>query len=268
MNQSLKNFLDTYGRWLGFAAMAVLVILALFLLVKTVDAFERMGKSPYMGENVITVTGTGRAETPPTIARIAFTVQETAPTVSAAQETASTRARTALDAIRELGVENDDVQTAAYQTYPQYENQRPCIPGGACPQGSPRITGYQVAQTITVKVRNTDMAGEVLQALGNAGVQNISGPDFAVDDDSEVMQEARGKAIEDAREKARVLASQLGVRLGDVVSFGENGGGNPMPANGYGGTMMDSMARTEAAPPLPQGQEESVVSVSITYEIH
>lgn len=262
MKENLRTAFNDYGRLLAYAALAVLVLLALFLLAKTVDAFDRMGKSPYAGPNVITVSGTGKAETPPTIARVIFTTQETAGTVAEAQEKASTRTRTALDAVRELGIDNDDVQAAGYQTNPQY-----AYPEG----GPPRITGYQVSQTVTVKIRDTNRAGEVLQVLGNAGVQNIQGPNFEVDDDSEVMQEARGKAIEDARKKAHILARQLGVRLGDVVSFSENGGPiSPMPAYGMGGgVMMDAtMAREQAANvPVPQGQNESTVNVTITYEI-
>jgi len=267
MNQSLKGFLDTHGKWLGFAGMAVLVLLALFLLVKTVDAFDRMGKSPYSGPNVITVTGTGKAETPPTIARIIFTVEETAGTVAEAQSKASVKTTAALDALHDLDIPDDDMQATGYQTNPQYEAPQPCRPGVICTQGSPRIIGYQVSQTVTVKVRVTDRTGEVLQALGTAGVQNISGPNFEVDDDSEVMAEARGKAIEDARQQAKTLAKQLGVRLGDVVSFSESGYPTPMYESfGKGGGAMDMDVRS-AIPPLPQGQEESVVTVSVTYEI-
>jgi hypothetical protein len=268
MNDTLKRILNDYGRLLAYAALAVLVLLALFLLAKTVDAFDRMGKSAYAGPNVITVTGQGKAETPPTIARITFTVQETAGTVAAAQDEASKRTTSALDAIRALGIEDKDVRAEGYQTNPQYANPTPCVPGTPC-QGTPRITGYQVSQTIAVKVRNTDAAGEVLQALGTAGVQNLSGPSFEVDDESDVMREARGKAIEDARKNAHMLARQLHVHLGDVVSFSENGNpAYPVPAYGMGGgVMMDVAAQRAESVPLPQGQNESVVNVTITYEI-
>ncbi|MEA2701774.1 MAG: uncharacterized protein QOE22_483 [Candidatus Parcubacteria bacterium] len=268
MNETLKKFVNDQGKLLGYAVVAVLVLLALFLLAKTVDAFDRMGKSPYAGPNVVTVTGTGKAETPPTIAHVVFTVQETAGTVAEAQDAASRKATAALDAIRALGIEDKDVQAAGYQTNPQYETLQPCRPGFPCVQGSPKIVGYQVSQTVTVKIRNTDLAAGVLAALGTAGVQNTTGPDFQVDDDSEVMEEARGKAIEVAREKAHILAKQLHVRLGDVVSFSENGDAMPMYESmnkAFGGVAMDMAARP--AVPLPQGQNESVVNVSITYEI-
>lgn len=266
MNDSAKTFLNEYGRWIGIAAAAALAMLALFLLVKTFDAIDRFGKSPYAGPNVITVTGTGKAATPPTIAEVVFTVQETAGTVEAAQEAATARTNSALDAIQALDIANEDIQTSGYNVYPQYENPQPCFPGTICAQGSPNIIGYQVSQTITVTIRDVAKAGNVLAALGEAGVQNISGPDFRVDDDSEVLAEARGKAIDDAREKAEELAKQLGVDLGDVVSFSENGGPYPMynSFDAKGGVAMEAASM---APRLPIGESESTVTVSVTYEI-
>lgn len=269
MRESLASFLRDHGRVLGILALAAVVvlgILALFLLTKTYAAFK---EAQGYGYNTITVEGTGRAEAAPTIAQISFTVQERAATVGAAQEAATARMTAALDSLGDLEIAEEDIRTSGYDVFTQYANPRPCFPGGVCPTDTPEITGYQVSQTVTVKVRNPDQAGPALQALGTAGVQNISGPDFRVDDDSEVMAEARGKAIEDAREKARVLAQQLDVRLGDVVSFSEGGMGYPMPAyEGFGGTAMDMAAqRSVANPPLPQGVNESEVRVMVTYKI-
>lgn len=264
MNEKISAILKDNGRMLAIAVTAVLGMLAIFLLVRTIVSLNEIDED--YNYNTITVQGTGRAETPPTIAEIVFTVQETAGTVAAAQTAATTKMNTALDAIQALDIQNDDVRTDGYNVYPQYENPQPCFPGTICQQGNPAIIGYQVSQTVTVKVRNPDQAGPVLEALGSAGVQNINGPNFRVDDDSEVMAEARGEAIEDAHKKARELASQLNVRLGDVVSFSE-GIGYPMPQSFGMGGGMDAMERSAAMPPLPQGQNESEVTVMVTYKI-
>src|SRR5581483_3202372 len=102
-----------------------------------------------------------------------------------------------------------------------------------------------------------------LQKLGTLGVQNINGPDFQVDDPTAVQDEARGKAIDDARTKAETLAKQLHVRLGKVVSYNENGGYFPQPVYAAAGKAMDA-----ATPPsLPTGTNETDVTVSVTYEI-
>ncbi len=254
----------TSDRRVRILIMGVLVLLMAFLAITTANAVNDFGR-PENGTNAITVTGEGKASVVPDIAQLSFTVQENASTVAAAQDAATKRTNDALAAIKMLGIADKDVKTTGYQVYPQYE-QKPCSPGGSC-GGNPTISSYQVSQSIELKVRDTDKAGTVLQKLGTLGVQNISGPNFMVDDDNKAQEDARAEAIKDARTKAEVLAKQLGVRLGKVVSFSESGG-YPMPYYAKGGVAMDSAVRNQAvAPTLPVGENDTNVTVSITYEI-
>lgn len=269
MHDSLPETLVMASRPVRFAAAAALSVLALFLLVKTFDTLDQFGMGPNHPVNTITVSGTGKSTSVPNIAQVTFTVQESAATVKGAQDAATKRTNDALAAVKALGIEDKDVKTLGYQVYPQYASQTPPCPSGAlCPTTqSNKITGYQVSQTVQVKIRATDKAGDVLQKLGTLGVQNISGPDFMLDDDHTVQDEARAEAIKDAHDKAEVLAKQLHVRLGKVMNFSENGGYLPM-YSGYakGGMAMDSAVATPA-PSLPVGQNETNVTVQITYEI-
>lgn len=260
----LLNDLST-NRTIRLLSAGVLALLALFLLVSAWDtAFGRDISDPY---NTITVEGTGTVAMVPDTARITFTVMESATEVGAAQDAATNRTESALGALDELGVEERDVKTLSYNVSPKYEYpQQICYPGMVCPPaGSPRISGYDVSQTVQIKVRDTAKAGDVLAALGALGVQNISGPEFVVDDESELKSEARAEAIEEARAKARELAGDLGVRLGKVVSFYE--GGNDPYGYGKGGDMMMESAVVNRAPTLPVGENETEITVSITYEI-
>jgi uncharacterized protein YggE len=254
------------SRGVRYAAVAALSILALFLLAKTIAVVSDMGHTNPSNVASITVTGTGKASVAPNVATITFTVQENASTVAAAQNAATKRTDNALAAIKKLGVADADVQTSGYNVNPQYET-KPCVAGGYCPQDTSKIIAYQVSQSITVKVRDTAKAGDVLAALGNVGVQNVSGPNFMVDDPGAVQADARGKAIADARAKAEVLASQLGVRLGKVVGFSENGSPVPMPY--YAQTKAAGMdaAAGPVAPTLPVGTSETNVTVTVVYEI-
>lgn len=263
MSQFLNEL--TSNRTARIAAVAVLVLLALFLLVKTWDmAFGRDISDPY---NTITVEGTGTAAMVPDTARITFTVMESATEVGAAQDAATKRTDDALASLEEMGIEERDVKTLSYNVSPKYEYaQQPCYPGMICPTGTPRIVGYDVTQTVEVRVRDTAKAGDVLAALGGLGVQNISGPQFVVDDESAVSAEARAEAIEEARAKAKELAKELGVRLGKVVSFSEGGYGAPYGYGKGGGAMMD--ASVSSVPTLPVGENETEITVMITYEIH
>ncbi len=264
MNESWQDTIVRISRPVRYAAASALGILALFLLVATLDALANFGTpdSPYM--NTITVEGTGEATAVPDIASIGFSVTETAVTVAEAQTKATTKTDAALAFLKGAGIEDKDVKTTGYNVYPQYESVAPCYYGD-CGVRNPLIIGYQVTQSVEVKVRDTAKAGGVLQGLGNVGVQNIYGPNFTVDDEDAARNEAREKAIAEAREKAKTLANQLGVRLGKVVSFYENNYGYPV-YDSYGGKG-GAMEAAQSAPSLPTGENETTVSVSITYEI-
>lgn len=264
----MNTFLEELAsnRAIRLAGVAVLALLALFLLVKTWDgAFGRDINDSY---NTITVEGTGRAAMVPDTARITFTVMESAANVADAQEAATAKTDSALAALEGMDIEERDVKTLSYTVSPKYQYQQPCY-GMVCPPavGSPKIVGYDVMQTIEVKVRDTAKAGDVLASLGSLGVQNVSGPEFVVDDETAVTAEARAEAIDEAKAKAKELAKQLGVRLGKIATFTEGTPGNPF-GYGKGGVMMDAaMAVPQSAPTLPTGENETEVSVMITYEI-
>jgi uncharacterized protein YggE len=246
-----------------YAATAALVFLALFLAAKTIDAFGDLGRSDQYPGTTITVEGTGEATAIPNVARISFSVTENASTVAVAQEEATAKTDAALEALEEFGIEEKDIKTVSYNVYPQYEYQNCTVSWCPPTSSSPKITGYEVSQSIEVTIRNTDQAGDVLAALGATEVQNISGPNFTVEDADSVKAEAREIAIAEAKEKAKMLAKELGVSLGKVVSFYEN---QPYPMyDGYGG--MERSAVAQSAPSLPVGEQETTVSVSITYEI-
>lgn len=266
MDNSAVETIKQATKPVRIAATVALAFLALFLAAKAIDAFGNLGRASMYPATTITVEGTGEATAIPDVARISFSVTENAGTVAAAQSEATTKTDKALDALKGLGVEDKDVKTTYYQVYPQYEYQS-CT-ASYCPPttSSPRITGYEVSQTIEVTVRDTDKAGDILQALGTTEVQNISGPNFTVDDADSVKAQAREEAIAKAKEKAKALAKELGVSLGKVVSFYENGPSYPMyDSYGYGGEK--NMAVAQAAPSVPTGEQETSVSVSITYEI-
>ena len=168
-----------------------------------------------------------------------------------------------------------DINTTNYSIYPKYEYNVP-VPcySGYCPPGKQEITGYEVNQSVNVKVRKTEQAGEILAGLGNVGVSNVYGPNFSFEDDSKVKEEARSAAILEAREQAKRMAKELGVRLGKVVSFNE-AGNYPYPTpyafskesavvDGRGGGGDVNMI---IAPDVPVGENKVTSYVTIVYEI-
>lgn len=268
MNESFGDVFLKATKPVRYAAAAALGVLALFLLALTINAFGTLGESENPYAKTITVEGTGTGTAVPDIALISFSVTERGATVAEAQEKSTAKTDAALAAVEGLSIAEKDVKTTSYNVYPQYESIAPCY-NGMCETRNPKIIGYEVSQSVEVKIRDTAKAGDVLQALGGLNVQNISGPNFTVDEVDGVRGVAREEAIENAKEKAKALASQLGVRLGKVVSFSENQGYYPYDMYGYGGKEGDvmNMAVESRAPSLPTGETETSVTVMITYEI-
>lgn len=269
--------------------VVVLTFLSLFLLVKVIADFKRLpsvGKEVYP-QSTIMVSGNGEVYAIPDIATFDFSVVETASTVKDAQDKVNVKINKALASVRESGIDDKDIQTTGYNVYPKYEYSNAVCPTRAvapavanpdgsvsassgvavyCPPGKQVLTGYEVNQNITVKVRDTSKAADLVTKVGAVGVSNISGLQFSVDNREQYVAEARAKAITEAKAKAKELAKQLGVRLGDIISYNENGSN---PYYGYGAGAKD-VSISSVAPmvaELPTGQNKITSNVSITYEI-
>ena len=250
------------GAWLLVALLAVSLIYVL-------SAVRYVGAGIAPG-NTISVSGYGEAVAVPDIATFSFSVVSEKPTVAAAQADATTKANAATAYLKNAGIEDKDIQTSDYSVSPMYDYvQKACV-NGFCPGGEQVLRGYQVRQTTTVKVRDTEKAGEVLGGVGTTGATEVSGLQFTFDDPNQVEDEARQEAIADAKAKADELAKQLGVRIVRVVSFSESGSGVPMPyAYGRGGmeVMNQAMDSKAVAPDISTGQNKVTSSVSVSYEI-
>ena len=248
----------------------VLVVWVTVMIVAEIKSYRFIGGG-VAASNTISVSGEGEVFGAADIATVSFSVREEAKKVADAQTLATTKVKTALTAIRKLGVEDKDIKTQNYSSYPKYEYQQAtysCMSLNCPPptSGKSVIIGYEVSQNITITVRNLDNVSAIVEALGSAGVSDMQGPNFSIDKEDDLKAEARKEAIEQAREKAEILAKDLGVSLVRVVSFSE-GGNYPMYAR------MESMsiggAKDSAAPSpeIPQGQEKITSNVTITYEI-
>jgi uncharacterized protein YggE len=266
MNDSfVRDFLENGA--VRIALVGVLAILALFLLAETASVAENFGRPSNPATDTITVSGDGQATVAPDIANISFSVQNTAPAVADAQAASTKQANAALAFVTAQGIAAADVKTLSYDISPQYSYSNPCTGGMMCPvyAGTPKITGYQVSETIQVTVRNLANVGALLEGIGKLGVQNVSGPNFALADPNAGSDAARADAIDNAKQEADVLATQLGVHLGKIVNFSESSGGYPSPVIYAMGATASNVAAP--APQVPAGVNTYNASVSITYEI-
>lgn len=262
-NQEQVNY------WMRLAGAAALGMLALFLLVATVGGFKyvRYIGSGVAATNTITVSGDGEVFAVPDTATFTVTVRERAKDVKTAQGTATTKMNAIIDYLKGGGVDEKDIRTSDYSAYPQYEWTQGVCRDGYCPPGKQNLVGYEVSHTLTIKVRDTDMAGELLSGVGSRGASEVSGLSFTIDDEETLQAEAREMAIEDARAKAAELAKQLNVRLVRIVGFSENGY-QPYYAYGRGGeAALDAVSSKAVPPALPAGENKITSNVTVTYEI-
>lgn len=236
------------GSWL---LVAVLVLTAVWL-------FQGIGQTSRAGNvsDTIAVSGTGTVLVKPDIAVADIAISVEGATAKAAQDQANVKSKSVVDYLKKSDVKEADIKTSGYNIYPQYDYAN----------GSSRIRGYQVTQSLTVKIRDMDEANTILDGVVSAGANQVNGLRFEVDKPDKVKAEARKKAIADANTKAEELRDDLGIQLGKIVSFSESGDYVPPIIYGRGGgvTKADSAV---SAPEIPSGENEVTVNVTITYQI-
>jgi len=252
------------------ALALVLILLAAFLFAETIKSLKeyRFVGGGIAPSNAITVSGEGEVFAVPDTAEFSFTVLETAATSAEVQAAATTKANDAIKALVDLGIEEKDIKTVAYDLYPKYEwrTNTTCV-RFPCEQNQVQV-GFELNQTVQVKVRAIDRAGEMLEAVTGKGVSSVSGLTFTVADEDGIQADARKQAIDDARAKADKLASDLGVSLVRIIGFSEGGVPPVMFARdsaqtlGMGG---DEMMKSSVS--VPTGENRVVSNVNITYEI-
>lgn len=249
---------------------ATLLTLCLSLLAITA-AYSQMvsWRNPATQMATISVSGRGEVTAVPDIALLSFTSREIEKTVPAAQKASDEKIKALKAALKKMSIEDKDIKTTSYTVNPHYEYEAPKIMSscayGNCGTGKQVITGYEVAQTVEVKVRKVDQAGDVLGVAGSLNITEIQGPNFTVDDKEKLIAQAKEKAITEAKAKAKSTASSLGVSLGRIVGFNDdNGGGSvfyPMTASAR-----EDKASFESVS-VSTGEMMTKVSVTITYEL-
>lgn len=220
--------------------------------------------APY--SRTITVEGDGKVTVKPDVAMVSLSVASVGKTVKEVTEDNNKKMNAIINEVKSLGVKAEDIKTTGYDLYPQYDYYTP-IDNKVQPQ-APKILGYNLNQSITVKIRDLSKSDEVLQKGVDAGANQIGSLVFDLDDSSGVKREARKMAFDKAKDKAEQMANAAGVKIGKVVTFSEGFGGGYMPqyAN-YAMKTMDMSEGAVAGASVEAGSKEYTVNVSVTYEI-
>ena len=236
----------------------LVVLLALSALVLTACGDgEAGGPTGYgAGDSMntgINVTGQGRVYGAPDTLTLRLGVSVLRSSVDAATTEAAAKAQAIIDALKAGGVSADDIQTANYSIYPEYDYSGQ----------TQRLTGYRVSNDLTVKIRDLDAAGALIDAATAAGgddvvVQNLS---FSLEDNAALLEMARTAAWNDAEAKAEQLARLAGVSLRSAVSITETIDYSTPPVLFY----ERAAAGDSAATPIEAGQSGVTVVVQVTF---
>ncbi len=204
-------------------------------------------------EHAVTVIGSGEVQGTPDTLNVNASIEFIAPDVTGAMNQTSDRQAAVIQALVDAGVERKDISTSQVSLQPQFTG------GGDNPQA---IVGYRASNSIDVKIRQLDAASQALALIVSSGgdATRINNVNYSIEDDSELVRDARSRAFEDAKDRAEQYAQLSGMSLGKVVSISESAG-HPPPVP-YRGDQEMAMAV-----PLEPGQQTVGFSVTVVWEL-
>jgi uncharacterized protein YggE len=236
-----------------------LTIMALALSTAMAQESEERSAKPYLS-----VIGHGKVTAVPDVADINIGVVSQGPTAKDALRDNSDAMVNLHKVLKERGVAAKDIETTQVQVSPVYSH-----PGARQPTQTeefvPKVAGYRVVNTIDVTARDVHKLGEMLDAVVHAGANQINGISFRVEKAEELLDEARRRAMADAKRKATLLAGEAGVVLGPARQIVESGSSPPRPT--YLGAPMFQQTSPRSAPPVAAGEQELTVSIQVSYAI-
>jgi len=249
-----------------FSALLSLVLLGLivFLGGKAYQTFLLANRvdQPTPMERTIYIEGIGKESMVPDVAVMTFGIDVTADSVANAQKQNTDKMNQLIEKIKGLGVAKEDVQTKDYSAFEKTEWDYH--------ENKSVSKGWTVSQKLEVKVRDQNKLSTIISTAGQGGTSFISGPVFRVDEPAAYEAKARTKALADADQKMRAVASSLGMKVEKVIGYSEYKEDNSNPY-GYGmGGVGGAMSEKGAGAPTPtieSGTQEIKLHASVTYLI-
>lgn len=234
-----------------------IVLAAAALALFPAAASAQLAPPPLPPEGtLLDIDATGRTTRTPDIATVRAGVVTQGATAAAALAENAQRMAQVVRALKAARVAERDISTSNVSLQPQYryaENQPPAI------------TGYQASNTVSVRFREVARSGAVLDALVQAGANQIEGPAMSLDQPDAALDEARTDAVKRARARAELYARAAGMTVARIVSIdeaGENDGGTPQPPMPY---RVRAMAVQDAATSVMPGETDVTVTLNVRF---
>lgn len=238
------------------SAASTLLIFFILLFAYT----KLVGPIPFQVNSISTtksttfdVTAEGKSSIKPDSANVSAGVSATGNTTKEVQEKINSIINKVSESIKALGIDSKDIQTTNYNVNPNYDYQG----------GSQKIIGYSASTNLTIKVKNLEKVGQIIDAATQAGANNVNNLGFDNSDKSAAENEARTKAVTAAKKKAEDAAKIAGFKLGNIVNYSEGFGGN-----GIRPLMLEAVGKTTSSDTkIEAGTNDVVVNVTLSYEI-
>ena len=222
------------------------VLLTLGLLAATPVLAQSAGP-------VIVVTAEGRVEGVPDMASVSAGVTTEGTTAAEALSANNAAMDDVFALLKSNGIADGDIQTSNLSINPMWDNSSSL-------NGTPKISGYQATNMVTVRVRDLAGLGEVLDSVVSGGANQLNGLTFGLTDESQALDGARKMAVDEAVRRAKLLASAAGITIGPILSITEGSGAvDPTP--------MYRMEMAKDSVPIAAGQVSSTVTVTVTFGI-
>lgn len=270
-NQHLKDFKHKNKNLLVALIVSLNIFLAVLIISTAVGIQNQIKEGRYIGQeienrNTITISDTGEVYAKPDLALTTFSVITEAKTVSGAMADNTERMNAVINFVKNQGVEDKDLKTTSFNIYPRYEWRKGVGIPPYPPEGRRVLVGYEVRQSLQVKIRDMAKIGPIIEGATANGANQVGDLQFTIDKQDKLKAQARKQAIDKAKTKAKDLASQLGVNLVRITNFSES---SVIPFPRYDLRFEEvGMGGGAEAPQIETGENKITVTVTIVYEIN
>jgi uncharacterized protein len=195
--------------------MKRLFLLVAILLAFAFDVFAQNNIEPPL----ITVTGQAEVRVPPDEVLFTLAVENVDKDMLVANRKTDDSVKQILAIARKHNVKPEDVQTSQISIQPKYNTDD--LPYDERNRTKRVLIGYEVSKTVAVRLRDISRFDVMLADILTAGITRLSNLEFRDSQIRKHRDEARRMAIRAAKEKATLLAGEIGQAIGPAYSITE-----------------------------------------------
>jgi uncharacterized protein YggE len=213
------------------------------------DAFE--------DRRTVTVQGEGTVTATPDQAVVRFGIVSEAETAEGARSQNATASRNAMNAVRDLGIAEANIQMQGLRLQPRREYDRETR--------NYEERGFEATRQVVVEVDSLEQLPALVTRVVQQGANRLDGIQYELSDREAVRNDALRAAAEHARAKAALLAETLGAELGEVLQINEQSFDFPRPV--FRAEMAMAKASADQAAPEPDAYAAGEIEVSASVQV-